>query len=98
MRCTESNAEHRYSIQISTITGKDITPIIAFTDHPDSRFAENIRTARTGVALLNIEKSSQIILVTSSVPAEGKSTIALNTINPTKAPSYGKYSKYGYYR
>lgn len=41
-------------------------------------FSESVRTLRTSLQLLNIEKPSQTILVTSSVPKEGKSTVSLN--------------------
>ena len=45
---------------------------------PDSMFAEAIRTARTGVLLSNIDAPHKIILVTSSVPGEGKTVFAAN--------------------
>ncbi len=45
---------------------------------PDSMFAESIRTARTGVLLSNIDKPKKAILVTSSVPGEGKTVFAAN--------------------
>jgi len=43
-----------------------------------SEFAEAIRTIRTGVVLSGLDKPAQLIVVTSSVPGEGKSTLALN--------------------
>ncbi|MFZ4624323.1 MAG: GumC family protein [Rhodoferax sp.] len=47
-------------------------------DLPNSLYAEAIRTARTGVLLSSVDLSSRILLVTSSVPGEGKSTFASN--------------------
>ena len=41
-------------------------------------FAETIRTIRTSISLDGIDKPHKIILVTSAVGSEGKSTIALN--------------------
>lgn len=41
-------------------------------------FAEAVRTIRTGVVLSNIDNPSRIIVITSSIPGEGKSTLALN--------------------
>ena len=41
-------------------------------------FSEAIRTLRTSLQFTNLEKSSQTLLVTSSVPKEGKSTVAIN--------------------
>lgn len=44
----------------------------------DSQFAEAVRTLRTGVLLSNLDLTNRIILVTSSVPGEGKSSVATN--------------------
>ena len=49
-----------------------------FWDNPQSHYAEAIRTIRTGVVLSGLDKPSKIILVTSTVQGEGKSTTALN--------------------
>jgi succinoglycan biosynthesis transport protein ExoP len=49
-----------------------------FVDEPQSSFAEGIRTARTGVALSSLDVDRKILLVTSSVPGEGKTTVAIN--------------------
>ena len=50
----------------------------AFLTNSHSHFSEGIRTARTGVALSGLDAPSKILLVTSSVPAEGKTTVAVN--------------------
>jgi len=42
------------------------------------QFAEAIRTIRTGVMLSAIDNPHKVILVTSSMPGEGKSTVAAN--------------------
>lgn len=49
-----------------------------FLASPGSHYAEAIRTARTGVMLSNIDASHKTLLVTSSVPGEGKTTLAIN--------------------
>ena len=49
-----------------------------FFDPKHHMFSESVRTLRTSLQLLNIDKPSQTILVTSSVPKEGKSTVAVN--------------------
>lgn len=41
-------------------------------------FAEAMRTVRTGVILSSIDSPHQIVVVTSSVPGEGKTTTSLN--------------------
>ena len=51
---------------------------LALFDDTDKRFGEAIRTIRTGISLSNIDKPHKIILVTSSVGMEGKSTVAMN--------------------
>ena len=47
-------------------------------DAPNSLYAEAIRTARTGVLLSSVDLASRILVVTSSVPGEGKSTFSSN--------------------
>lgn len=49
-----------------------------FFDPQHHLFSESVRTLRTSLQLLNIDKPSQTILVTSSVPKEGKSTVSIN--------------------
>jgi capsular exopolysaccharide synthesis family protein len=49
-----------------------------FWDNPQGAFAEALRTIRTGVVLSGLDRPAKIILVTSTVPGEGKSTVALN--------------------
>ena len=41
-------------------------------------FAESIRTIRTGISLGELQALKQVIMVTSAVPSEGKSTLASN--------------------
>lgn len=47
-------------------------------DEPQSIFAEGIRTLRTSLLLADVSSRRQRILVTSAVPGEGKTSIALN--------------------
>ena len=58
--------------------GAPFVPGMEFLDEPTSGFAEHIRTIRTGVALSGLDQSQQILVVTSTVSGEGKSTVALN--------------------
>jgi len=44
----------------------------------NEQFNESIRTIRTGIMLSAIDKPHKVIVVTSSVPGEGKSTVATN--------------------
>jgi len=47
-------------------------------DHPLSAFAEAIRSLRTGIALSDVDQPVKTVLITSSLPSEGKSTISLS--------------------
>jgi capsular exopolysaccharide synthesis family protein len=49
-----------------------------FFDKTHHVFSESVRTLRTSLQLLNLDKPSQTILITSSVPKEGKSTVSIN--------------------
>jgi len=49
-----------------------------FLEDPQTSFAEAIRTIRSGVMLSSIDSPKKIVLVTSSVPEEGKTTVAAN--------------------
>jgi capsular exopolysaccharide synthesis family protein len=48
------------------------------TDQPNSLYSEAIRTARTGVLLSSVDLTSRVVVVTSSVPGEGKTTFSSN--------------------
>lgn len=47
-------------------------------DKPTSAYAEAIRTVQTALYFSNVDRPPQVVLVTSSVPAEGKTTLALS--------------------
>lgn len=49
-----------------------------YWQNPHSQYAEALRTIRTGVILSKLDVPAKVIIVTSSVEGEGKSTIALN--------------------
>ncbi|MFM6986512.1 MAG: polysaccharide biosynthesis tyrosine autokinase, partial [Hydrogenophaga sp.] len=49
-----------------------------FADQPNSVFAEAVRTARSGVLLSALDEPHRVLLVTSSLPGEGKSTLSVN--------------------
>lgn len=44
----------------------------------DRRFSEAVRSIRTGIVLSGIDNPHQVLLVTSSVPAEGKSALSIS--------------------
>jgi capsular exopolysaccharide synthesis family protein len=49
-----------------------------FWENPQGLYAEAIRTIRTGVVLSSLNNPAKVIVITSTVPGEGKSTTALN--------------------
>ncbi len=57
------------------------TPLDYARTNRKSFFAESIRTVRTSVLLSGLDEPHKVILVTSSVPGEGKSTVAMNLVD-----------------
>lgn len=51
---------------------------LIYIDEPKSLFAEAIKTVRTGILLSGIDHPRKTLVVTSSLPGEGKSTVAIN--------------------
>jgi len=49
-----------------------------FFEDPSTSFSESIRTIRSGVLLSGLDSPQKTVLVTSSVAAEGKTTVAAN--------------------
>lgn len=47
-------------------------------DKPMSSFAEAVRGLQMGLVLSNVDKRPKVVLVTSSVPSEGKTTVAIS--------------------
>ena len=60
------------------IKTKGNLPVEGFLAANFSNFAEAVRSLRTGIILSGIEDPHKTIMVTSSQPGEGKSTVALN--------------------
>ena len=57
---------------------KITAPEKAFLQDNSSTFAEAVRTLRTGVMLSALDEPHKIVLVTSSVQGEGKTTVTMN--------------------
>ncbi|MBI3453234.1 MAG: polysaccharide biosynthesis tyrosine autokinase, partial [Rhodospirillales bacterium] len=47
-------------------------------DRPNSSYGEAIRSLRTGILLSNVDQPPRTVLITSSVPGEGKSSTSLS--------------------
>lgn len=64
--------------QIPTIPSKHRRQTLQYLiDKPSSAIAEAVRNLRTSILLSNIDKPPKVIVVTSALPGEGKTTISL---------------------
>ena len=61
----------------SSAAGEEEREIIYFT-RPDSPAAEGFRNLRTNVQFLNLDGGTRLIMITSSSPEEGKTSVAVN--------------------
>jgi capsular exopolysaccharide synthesis family protein len=61
-----------------TVNGKICEPPSYCHMKPLSRYAEAVRTLRMGVQMADVDDPAKVVLITSSVPRETKSTIALS--------------------
>jgi len=79
---TSRDVEHRLELPVLAplpiITERKVKPEMIVAQNPQAIFSEGIRTARTGILLSAIDAPHRAIVVTSSVPGEGKTTIAAN--------------------
>jgi capsular exopolysaccharide synthesis family protein len=53
-------------------------PLRVFFDSGNHVFSEALRTLRTSIQLLDLTGNKKVLMVTSSVPKEGKTTVAIN--------------------
>ncbi|WP_024878644.1 polysaccharide biosynthesis tyrosine autokinase [Methylosinus sp. LW3] len=58
------------------VDGKVLEPARYVVAKPLSRYAESIRNIRVGIQMADVDNPAKVILVTSSFPSEGKSTLA----------------------
>jgi polysaccharide biosynthesis transport protein len=61
-----------------TVNGKVCEPPRYCYMKPLSRYAEAIRTLRMGVQMADVDDPAKVVLITSAVPGETKSTVALS--------------------
>jgi len=61
-----------------TVNGKVLEPSTYSQAKPLSHYAESVRTLRMGVQMADVDEPAKVVLITSSVPKEGKSTVALS--------------------
>ena len=82
-----SSVEHRLGVpalgvlqKIQTIGGKKkgFLSELAFFNDTQSVFAEAVRTVRTSVLMSSLDEKHKVVVITSSVPEEGKTTLSFN--------------------
>jgi succinoglycan biosynthesis transport protein ExoP len=61
-----------------TVNGKVLDPPHYCHSKPLSHYGEAVRTLRMGVQMADVDDPAKVVLITSAVPREGKSTIALS--------------------
>ena len=59
------------------IEGGQLTPLTYLVRKPLSRFGEEFRTLRAGIQMSDVDHPPKIIQVTSVIPGEGKTTVAM---------------------
>lgn len=69
-------------------TNVNDAPVRAFAHSDHHGFKESVRTLRTGLTLATLETPAQCLLLTSSIPGEGKTTTSVNL-----ATAYGQMEK-----
>lgn len=80
---TREDFERSYGASIigeiarTTPMGEEEREVIYFTK-PDSPAAEGFRNLRTNVQFINLDGGTRLIMVTSSSPEEGKTSVAVN--------------------
>ena len=61
-----------------TINGVVVDPATYTAHKPLSRYAESVRALRMGVQMADVDHPAKVIMVTSTVPKEGKSTLCIS--------------------
>jgi capsular exopolysaccharide synthesis family protein len=80
-----SSVEHRLSVpvlgvlhKVKGFDKKGFASELAFFNDTQSTFAEAVRTVRTSILMSALDHPHKVVVVTSSVPEEGKTTLSFN--------------------
>jgi len=60
------------------LIGKRVDPATYAFEKPLSRYAETVRAVRMGVQMSDVDHPAKVVMVTSSIPQEGKSTLSMS--------------------
>ena len=61
------------------LIGKSVDPATYTFEKPLSRYAETVRAVRMGVQMSDVDHPAKVVMVTSSIPQEGKSTLSIES-------------------
>ena len=64
--------------KIKGFVRKGFVSELAFFHDTQSTFAESVRTVRTSVLMSSLDEPHKVVVITSSVPEEGKTTLSFN--------------------
>jgi capsular exopolysaccharide synthesis family protein len=64
--------------KIKGFTKKGFLSELAFFNDTQSTFSEAVRTVRTSVLMSSLDEAHKVVVITSSVPEEGKTTLSFN--------------------
>ena len=64
--------------KIKGFVKKGFVSELAFFNDTQSTFSEAVRTVRTSVLMSSLDQAHKVVIVTSSVPEEGKTTLSFN--------------------
>lgn len=67
-----------YLQKMTGASKKSMKSELAFINDSQSLFAESIRTIRTSILMSALDSPKKVIVITSSVPEEGKTTVSFN--------------------
>jgi exopolysaccharide transport family protein len=60
------------------IDGRVVEPAIYTIQKPLSHYAESIRAIRMGIQMSDVDHPAKVVMVTSTIPREGKSTVCMS--------------------
>ncbi|MDN3652634.1 polysaccharide biosynthesis tyrosine autokinase [Thalassotalea ponticola] len=68
----------QYNDKTRKDSNEQVLPASYYSQGGDSAFSESIRTLRTSLSLLSLEDNHNVVSITSSIPGEGKTTVAIS--------------------
>jgi succinoglycan biosynthesis transport protein ExoP len=75
---TSAEVEQLLELPVLAVLPEASAPAEQVVDRPMSSFAEAVRGLQMGLVLSNVDKRPKVVVVTSSLPDEGKTTVAIS--------------------